>query len=43
VLGKPHELHTYPGAPHNWVGPTWNLAVTRTLAFFDQHVKAASG
>ena len=43
VLGKPHELHTYPGAPHNWLGPTWNLAITRTLAFFDQHVKAALG
>ncbi len=36
TAGKPHELHTYPGAPHNWVGLTWDLAISRTLAFYDQ-------
>jgi dipeptidyl aminopeptidase/acylaminoacyl peptidase len=39
ALSKPHELHTYTGALHNWFGPTWDLAMSRTLAFFDQHVK----
>lgn len=37
--GKPHEFYTYPGAPHNWFGPTWDLAAGRTLAFFDRYVK----
>lgn len=37
--GKPHELLTYPGAPHNWAGATWDLAIGRTLAFFDAHVR----
>lgn len=39
AAGKPHELHTYPGAPHNFFGTTWDLAISRSLAFFDQHVK----
>jgi uncharacterized protein len=39
TAGKPHELHTYPGAPHNWSGPTWNVAMARTLAFFEAHVR----
>lgn len=42
AAGRPHELHTYPGAPHNWFGPTWDLAIGRSLAFFDRHVKGAT-
>jgi uncharacterized protein len=38
--GRPHELFTYPGAPHNWVGPTWDTAIARTLAFFDAQLRA---
>ena len=37
--GTPHELYTYPGAPHNWFGPTWDTAMARTVAFFDAHVR----
>ncbi|HEU5315711.1 MAG TPA: prolyl oligopeptidase family serine peptidase [Chloroflexota bacterium] len=39
ALGRPHEFLTYPGAPHTFSGPTWDLAISRTLAFFDQHVR----
>jgi dipeptidyl aminopeptidase/acylaminoacyl peptidase len=37
--GKPHELYTYPGAPHNWFGATWDQAMARTLSFFNTHVR----
>lgn len=37
--GKPHEFYSYPGAPHNWFGPTWDLAMSRTVAFFDTNVR----
>ena len=38
--GKPHEFYTYPGAPHNWSGATWNTAIGRTVTFFDRYLKA---
>jgi dipeptidyl aminopeptidase/acylaminoacyl peptidase len=37
--GKNQELYTYPGAPHNWSGPTWETAIGRSVAFFDRYVK----
>jgi uncharacterized protein len=39
AAGKTQELYTYPGAPHNWFGPTWETAIGRSLAFFDRYVK----
>ena len=35
------ELFLYPGAEHTFVGADWELALERTAAFFDEHVKAA--
>jgi len=40
ALGKPHEFYSYPGAPHSFSGATWDLAMRRTLAFFDTYLKA---
>jgi dipeptidyl aminopeptidase/acylaminoacyl peptidase len=37
--GKTQEMYTYPGAPHNWSGPTWETAIGRSVAFFDRYVK----
>ncbi|HVG97741.1 MAG TPA: prolyl oligopeptidase family serine peptidase [Chloroflexota bacterium] len=42
AAGKRHQLYTYPGAPHNWSGPTWETAIGRSLAFFDANVKGAA-
>jgi dipeptidyl aminopeptidase/acylaminoacyl peptidase len=42
ALGKPHEFYTYPGAPHNWSGATWELAIRRTEAFLNRHVRERS-
>jgi dienelactone hydrolase len=39
--GTTAELFLYPGEEHTFVGATWELAMERTLAFFDQHVKGA--
>ena len=47
-LGKPHEFHAYAGADHAFMNPAggrYNEAAAlaswpRTLAFFDQHLKA---
>jgi dipeptidyl aminopeptidase/acylaminoacyl peptidase len=38
--GATAELYLYPGAGHTFVDQDWQLAMERTLAFFDQHVKA---
>jgi dipeptidyl aminopeptidase/acylaminoacyl peptidase len=37
--GTTAELHLYPGAQHTFRLKNWDLAMERTLAFFDQHVK----
>jgi dipeptidyl aminopeptidase/acylaminoacyl peptidase len=34
------ELFLYPGAPHNFTGKDWDLAMERTLTFFAKYVKA---
>ncbi len=34
---KEVELFTYPGADHN-LNPSWNVAVARSLAFFNKHL-----
>ncbi|MDQ3702608.1 MAG: prolyl oligopeptidase family serine peptidase [Chloroflexota bacterium] len=39
AAGKPHQLLTYPGAPHNWFGATWDTAMGRTVAYFDANVR----
>jgi len=38
--GATAELYLYPGAGHTFVDQDWQLAMERTLAFFDKHVKA---
>jgi dipeptidyl aminopeptidase/acylaminoacyl peptidase len=38
-LGKTVEYYTYPGADHNLSGDSFSLAMSRTLAFFDQYLK----
>lgn len=35
AAGKPVELHVYPGAGHSLNGADFDLAMARTLAFFD--------
>jgi dipeptidyl aminopeptidase/acylaminoacyl peptidase len=35
----PGEYFTYPHQGHFFAGQAWNLAMERTLAFFDQYVK----
>ena len=37
--GATAELHLYPGAEHTFVGADWDLAMERTLAFYDEHVR----
>ncbi|WP_060687714.1 alpha/beta hydrolase family protein [Ardenticatena maritima] len=39
AAGKEVEFYAYPGAPHNFQGETWDLFMTRVLAFFDEHVR----
>lgn len=39
VANVPGEYYTYPDQGHFFVGPAWRLAMERTLAFFDRHVK----
>ncbi|QQR79237.1 MAG: alpha/beta fold hydrolase [Candidatus Moraniibacteriota bacterium] len=36
---KEHEYLVYPGEPHEFI-MAWPTVMSRTLAFFDQHVKA---
>ena len=36
------ELHLYPDAGHTFRGEDWDLAMERTAAFFDAHVKNGS-
>jgi len=38
--GTAVEFHLYPDAQHTFVGPDWDLAMERTLAFFDKYVKS---
>jgi uncharacterized protein len=38
AVGKPVELHTCAGDNHNISG-NFNLAMQRTMAFFDKYVK----
>ena len=33
------ELHLYPDATHTFRDADWDLALERTTAFFDEHVK----
>lgn len=42
AAGLPIELHVYEGDNHN-ISNYWGLAMGRSVAFFDQHVKGASG
>jgi dipeptidyl aminopeptidase/acylaminoacyl peptidase len=37
--GVTAELYPYPDAEHTFTGPDWDLAMKRTLDFFDQYVK----
>jgi len=37
--GATAELHLYPGAEHTFIGEDWELAMERTLAFYDKYVK----
>lgn len=36
---KTVELYTYPGADHNISGPSFDLAMERTISFFDKYLK----
>lgn len=38
TAGKPVELHIYEGDNHN-ISNYWGLAMSRSVAFFDEHVK----
>lgn len=38
AAGKAHDYRIYPGEPHEFTR-AWPLVMSRTLAFFDQHVK----
>jgi dipeptidyl aminopeptidase/acylaminoacyl peptidase len=42
TAGVPYEFYSYPGAPHTFSGATWELAMRRTVAFFDRYLKGAS-
>lgn len=37
--GKTVELYTYPGADHNISGNSFNIAMERTITFFDKYLK----
>ena len=39
AAGKTVEFYTYPGADHNLLNADFNLAIYRTLQFFDKYVK----
>lgn len=39
AVNLPGEYYTYPDQGHFFAGLAWGLAMERTLAFFDQHVK----
>lgn len=39
AAGKTAEVYTYPGADHNISGSAFNLAMQRSLAFFDKYLK----
>jgi uncharacterized protein len=41
AAGKTVELYTYPGDNHN-ISANFNLAMQRTVAFFDKYVKGAA-
>lgn len=38
-LGKTVEYHNYPGGDHNISSPDFNLAMKRTIEFFDKYLK----
>jgi uncharacterized protein len=38
-LGKTSEFYTYPGADHNISGASFNLAMKRTVDFYNQYLK----
>lgn len=37
--GKTAQFYTYPGADHNISEPSFNLAMQRSIAFFDKYLK----
>ena len=37
--GKVSEFYTYPGADHNISGASFNLAMQRSLEFFNKYLK----
>ncbi len=37
--GKTVEYYTYPGADHNFSSPAFELAMQRSIAFFDKYIK----
>jgi dipeptidyl aminopeptidase/acylaminoacyl peptidase len=39
AAGKTAEFYTYPGADHNISGPGFDLAMQRSVAFFDKYLK----
>lgn len=39
IAGKTVEYYTYPGADHNLSGAAFNLAMSRSVEFFDRYLK----
>ncbi|MDQ4075504.1 MAG: alpha/beta fold hydrolase [Chloroflexota bacterium] len=39
AIGKDVEFYAYADQPHNFVGTSYDLLLTRTVAFFDKHLK----
>lgn len=42
-LGKTFEYYTYPGGDHNLSSPNFELAMQRSVAFFNQYLKGGEG
>ncbi len=38
-IGKPTDLFTYPGADHNISSPSFEIAMDRSIKFFDKYLK----
>ena len=41
--GVTAEVYLYPGAGHTLEDEAWELAMGRTVSFFDRHVKGSDG
>jgi len=38
--GKDVTFYSYEGEPHTFLGPTFNLFMSRNIAFFDEHLRS---